>query len=86
MDNEIKNMMTALRAVTELQNPTIRDRHWKELFTATGANFTMSEQTTFADLLGLNLHKFEDEVKIKLKIFCINKLIKIQKKGKRHRR
>jgi len=77
MDNEIKNMMTALRAVTELQNPTIRDRHWKELFTATGANFTMSEQTTFADLLG---------VKIKLKLFCINKLIKIQKKGKRHRR
>ena len=55
-------MMTALRAVTELQNPTIRDRHWKELFSATGANFTMSEKTTFADLLGLNLHKFEDEV------------------------
>lgn len=63
IDNEIKNMMTALRAATELQNPTIRDRHWKELFAATGADFTMNESTTFADLLMLNLHKFEDEVR-----------------------
>lgn len=31
----LKNLMTALRAVTELQNPAIKDRHWKELMQST---------------------------------------------------
>ena len=30
--------------------------------TATRVNFVMSEDTTLADLLNLNLHNFEDEV------------------------
>lgn len=63
VENDVKNLMTSLRAVTELQNPAIRDRHWQELMQATGVRFTMNDSTTFADLLGLNLHKFEDEVK-----------------------
>ena len=63
VENDVKNMMTSLRAVTELQNPAIRERHWQELMQATGVRFTMDDSTTFADLLALNLHKFEDEVK-----------------------
>ncbi|NWQ91943.1 DYH17 protein, partial [Burhinus bistriatus] len=63
LDNSVKNMITSLRAVNELQNPAIRDRHWQELMQATKVNFTMSEDTTLADLLQLNLHKFEDEVR-----------------------
>ncbi|XP_040542548.1 dynein axonemal heavy chain 17 isoform X5 [Gallus gallus] len=63
LDNSVKNMMTSLRAVNELQNPAIRDRHWHELMQATKVNFTMSKDTTLADLLQLNLHKFEDEVR-----------------------
>lgn len=35
LDNNVKNMMTSLRAVNELQNPAIRDRHWHELMQAT---------------------------------------------------
>lgn len=31
----IKNLMTSLRAVTDLQNPAIKDRHWIELMMAT---------------------------------------------------
>ncbi|OWR50188.1 Dynein beta chain ciliary [Danaus plexippus plexippus] len=31
----IKNLMTSLRAVTDLQNPAIKDRHWVELMMAT---------------------------------------------------
>ena len=31
----VKNMLTSLRAVGELQNPAIRDRHWQQLVTAT---------------------------------------------------
>ncbi|XP_077184230.1 dynein axonemal heavy chain 17 isoform X3 [Paroedura picta] len=63
LDNTVKNMITSLRAVSELQNPAIRDRHWKELMQATQVNFVMSEETTLADLLQLNLHKYEDEVR-----------------------
>uniref|UniRef100_A0A8B9NN00 Dynein axonemal heavy chain 17 n=1 Tax=Accipiter nisus TaxID=211598 RepID=A0A8B9NN00_9AVES len=63
LDNSVKNMITSLRAMNELQNPAIRDRHWQELMQATKVNFTMSKDTTLADLLQLNLHKFEDEVR-----------------------
>ncbi|KFP28854.1 Dynein heavy chain 17, axonemal, partial [Colius striatus] len=63
LDNSVKNMMTSLRAVNELQNPAIRDRHWQELTRETEVTFTMSKDTTLADLLQLNLHKFEDEVR-----------------------
>ncbi|NXC57105.1 DYH17 protein, partial [Aleadryas rufinucha] len=63
LESSMKNMMTSLRAVSELQNPAIRDRHWQELVQTTKVQFTMSENTTLADLLQLNLHKFEEEVR-----------------------
>ena len=31
LENVVKNMLTSLRAVTELQNPAIRERHWQQL-------------------------------------------------------
>lgn len=31
----IKNLLTSLRAIIELQNPAIRERHWAELMQAT---------------------------------------------------
>jgi dynein heavy chain, axonemal len=68
VENDVKNMITSLRAVTELQNPAIRERHWQELMKATGVKFSMNEGTTFSDMLKLNLHKFEDEVSFNRKI------------------
>ena len=35
LDSLVKNMVTSLRAVGELQNPAIRDRHWEQLMQAT---------------------------------------------------
>lgn len=35
LDNTVKNMLTSLRAVSELQNPAIRERHWQQLMQAT---------------------------------------------------
>ena len=35
LDSLVKNMMTSLHAVGELQNPAIRDRHWQQLMQAT---------------------------------------------------
>ncbi|CAM4557085.1 unnamed protein product [Lepidochelys kempii] len=63
LDNRVKNILTSLRAVAELQNPAIRERHWNQLMQATGVTFTMDADTTLADLLRLNLHNFEDEVR-----------------------
>ncbi|XP_026855443.2 LOW QUALITY PROTEIN: dynein heavy chain 9, axonemal [Electrophorus electricus] len=63
LDGTVKNTLTSLRAVAELQNPAIRPRHWQQLMQATGVRFTMNRDTTLADLLSLNLHCFEDEVR-----------------------
>uniref|UniRef100_A0A6I8NYC7 Dynein axonemal heavy chain 11 n=1 Tax=Ornithorhynchus anatinus TaxID=9258 RepID=A0A6I8NYC7_ORNAN len=52
----VKNVMTSLRAIAELQNPAIRDRHWHQLMKATGVSMTLG------DLLGLHLHQVEDQV------------------------
>ncbi|NWT20166.1 DYH9 protein, partial [Vireo altiloquus] len=62
LDSKVKNMLTALKAVAELQNPAIRERHWKQLMQVTGVRFVMDSDTTLADLLKLNLHQFEGEV------------------------
>lgn len=35
----IKNLLTSLRAITELQNPAIRERHWIELMHKTKVKF-----------------------------------------------
>ncbi|XP_045527512.1 dynein beta chain, ciliary-like [Pieris brassicae] len=63
IEGTIKNLMTSLRAVTDLQNPAIKDRHWVELMMATKVKFNIDDDTTLADLLALNLHKYEEEVK-----------------------
>ncbi|XP_034845512.1 dynein heavy chain 9, axonemal [Mirounga leonina] len=63
LENMVLNTLTSLRAVAELQNPAIRERHWRQLMQATGASFTMDEDATLAHLLQLQLHHFEDEVR-----------------------
>ena len=62
LDTTVRNMLTSLRAVGELQNKAIRERHWEQLVLATKVRFNMSDQTSLADLLALNLHNHEDEV------------------------
>ncbi|NWT53909.1 DYH9 protein, partial [Erythrocercus mccallii] len=62
LDSKVKNMLTALKVVAELQNPAIRERHWNQLMQVTGVRFVMDSDTTLADLLQLNLHQFEGEV------------------------
>ncbi|XP_041102237.1 dynein heavy chain 11, axonemal-like [Polyodon spathula] len=63
LDSTVKNLVTSLRAVTELQNSAIRERHWHQLMSATGVNFTMNDDTTLTDLLALQLHRVEEEVR-----------------------
>ncbi|XP_014887254.1 dynein axonemal heavy chain 9 isoform X4 [Poecilia latipinna] len=63
LDSRVKNILTSLRAVAELQSPAIRPRHWHQLMAATGVHFTMGQETSLADLLQLNLHCFEEKVR-----------------------
>lgn len=62
LERMVLNTLTSLRAVAELQNPAIRERHWRQLMQITGVSFIMDENTTLAQLLQLQLHHFEDEV------------------------
>ena len=43
LDSAVKNMVTSLRAVGELQNQAIRDRHWEQLMQATGVSRGLRE-------------------------------------------
>lgn len=38
IERVLRNLVTSLRAITELQNSAIRDRHWLELMKATGVS------------------------------------------------
>ncbi|XP_025160705.1 dynein beta chain, ciliary-like [Harpegnathos saltator] len=63
VEAQVRNMMSSLRTVSELQNPAIRGRHWQQLMAETRVRFTMDDKTTLEDLLKLELHKYEEEVK-----------------------
>ncbi|XP_018585062.2 dynein heavy chain 11, axonemal [Scleropages formosus] len=63
LESTVKNLLTSLRAVNELQNLAVRERHWQQLMATTGVCFVMDENTILGDLLELQLHRFEDEVK-----------------------
>ncbi|XP_011494831.1 PREDICTED: dynein beta chain, ciliary-like [Ceratosolen solmsi marchali] len=63
IENQLRNMMSSLRSVSELQNSAIKERHWQQLMAETKVKFTMNDKTTLADLLKLDLHKYEEEVK-----------------------
>ncbi|XP_006154552.1 dynein heavy chain 11, axonemal [Tupaia chinensis] len=63
LEGTVKDMATSLRAVTELQSPALRDRHWHQLMKAIGVKFSINEDTTLADLLALQLHRVEDDVR-----------------------
>ncbi|KAL4716976.1 hypothetical protein ACJJTC_012787 [Scirpophaga incertulas] len=73
LEATVKNMLTSIRAVGELQNPAIRERHWTQLMKSKKSlaalppeltvRIVMDEDTPLADLLTLNLHECEEEVK-----------------------
>lgn len=58
----LKDIGASISAVSDLQNPAVKDRHWVELMHDTGAVIDISDDTSLEALLSLNLHRFEDEV------------------------
>ncbi|XP_068180103.1 dynein axonemal heavy chain 11 [Antennarius striatus] len=62
LDLYVKNLLASLRAVSQLQNQAIRERHWVQLSRATQMDFNVTDSTTLEDLLALELYLMEDEV------------------------
>lgn len=44
LEATVKNMLTSLRAVGELQNPAIRERHWRQLMNSTKVSLGFAER------------------------------------------
>ncbi|KAL1791277.1 dynein heavy chain 11, axonemal [Sigmodon hispidus] len=63
LEGTVKNMTTSLRAIAELQSSALRDRHWQQLMKAIGVKFSINDTTTLADLLALQLHRVEDDIR-----------------------
>ncbi|KAM7420609.1 hypothetical protein PAMA_015032 [Pampus argenteus] len=62
LDLYVKNLLTSLQVVSQLQNLAIRERHWVQLIRITQMDFTVTDSTTLEVLLSLQLHFFEEEV------------------------
>ena len=62
LDEDIGNMMVVLPLIQQLKQPSMRQRHWKELMEVTGVQFTMDSNFCMADLINLNLHLYEEDV------------------------
>ncbi|MPC52197.1 Dynein beta chain, ciliary [Portunus trituberculatus] len=56
LDATVKNMLTSLRAVAELQNPSLRERHWGQLLIATKSE---SSTKSFVTLTLCSACRFE---------------------------
>lgn len=39
LESTVKNLLTSLRAVNELQNSAVRERHWQQLMHTTGVKY-----------------------------------------------
>lgn len=48
LEARVKNMLTSLRAVGELQNSAIRERHWVQLMTTTKVTQYFSNHRLFS--------------------------------------
>jgi len=62
LEDTIKAMLTSLPLVNDLHHPAMRDRHWKQLMTATEKHFVMDASFNLGALLALELHMFTDAV------------------------
>ena len=65
LSKTIKNYLSTCPLILALHHPSMRDRHWALLQTATGIQFTpppMDPELKLAGLLALNLHEFSNEV------------------------
>ncbi|XP_055687854.1 dynein beta chain, ciliary [Lutzomyia longipalpis] len=62
-DTTLRSLLVSLRTMMNLQETSMKMRHWKELEGATGEDIKIESGTTLGTLLDLQLHKFEENIK-----------------------
>jgi dynein heavy chain len=55
---EIKKWLVFLPLIAELADPAMRDRHWNDLKSKVGKQFTIDENLLLRDIYNLELGKF----------------------------
>ena len=71
LEASVRDLLTSLKAISDLQNPAVKERHWTSLIEATKRkttsgkeeklltiNFVNDSETTLGDLLALQLHRY----------------------------
>ena len=53
-----------LPIVTDLRNPTLKDRHWDKITTLVGFNIQESENFSLADLIEKGVTKFQEDINV----------------------
>mmetsp|Transcript_17270 Transcript_17270/g.33650 ORF Transcript_17270/g.33650 Transcript_17270/m.33650 type:complete len:4514 (+) Transcript_17270:154-13695(+) len=59
---EVKNLLTVLPLVNLLHSPFMKERHWRDLKTATGKQFNKDKDFRLQNILELHLHKHVADV------------------------
>lgn len=60
LEATVKNMLTSLRAVGELQNPAIRERHWRQLMNSTKVSLEIAKRMYHPFFYNTNSCKLEN--------------------------
>lgn len=47
LESTVKNLLTSLRAVNELQNSAVRERHWQQLMNTTRVSLLLHHNVSF---------------------------------------
>jgi Dynein heavy chain, N-terminal region 2 len=76
LEASVRDLLTSLKAISDLQNPAVKARHWASLIEATKRktttgkeeklltiNFVNDSETTRGDLLALQLDRYEEGVR-----------------------
>jgi dynein heavy chain len=62
LEEQVKALLTSLPLVSDLHNPSMRERHWKQLMKATNKHFVLDENFSLGNMLALSLHECVDVV------------------------
>ena len=63
IEQYIKDTTTQIQMIGELKSPFIKQRHWEQLMQLTKVNIIINNKNSLEDLLKLNLHHFEDDLR-----------------------
>lgn len=62
IQEDIKKWLVFLPLISDLRDPSMRDRHWNALKAKVQKDFTVNEELLLRDVYNLNLNKYQEDV------------------------